>query len=66
LASVESHVLEKERDQVICWRLVVLEAEGYAHTDALELAAALDVDLHLAIDLPRRGCPHETAVRILL
>jgi hypothetical protein len=67
VASAKAHVLEqKERDRVVLWRLVALEAAGYEHADALQLATTLEVDLHLAIDLPRRGCPHETAVRILL
>ena len=66
MASVESHALEEERDQVVGWRLIVLEAAGYTPGAALELATSLEVDLHLATDLPRHGCPHETAVRILL
>jgi len=67
LASVKSHVLEQtERDQVVCWRLVALEEAGYGHADALMLATMLEIDLHQAIDLPRRGCPHKTAVRILV
>jgi len=37
-----------------------------APADALELAACVYIDLHVATDLPRRGCSHETAVRILL
>jgi hypothetical protein len=30
------------------------------------LAANRDIDLHRAVELLRRGCPVETAVRILL
>jgi hypothetical protein len=56
---------QSEREQVIDWRLRELLAAGYEREDALELALALQVDLHLAVDLPRRGCPHQTAVRIL-
>jgi hypothetical protein len=59
-------VLEKlEHDEVVRWRLEELLAAGYEREDALELALALWIDLHVAIDLPRHGCPHETAVRIL-
>jgi hypothetical protein len=54
-----------ERDQIVEWRLHELLAAGYQREDALELALALEVDLHLAVELPRRGCSHETAVRIL-
>ncbi len=66
MASTTSGVLEKsERDQVVGWRMGELLAAGYEPEDALELALALRIDLHIAVDLPRRGCPHETAVRIL-
>ena len=56
---------ESDRDRVVSWRLSELLAAGYEQEDALELALALQVDLHVAVDLPRRGCPHEIAVRIL-
>ena len=66
MASTEVEVLERsERDQVVGWRLEQLLAAGYEREDALELALALPVDLHVAIDLLARGCPQETAVRIL-
>jgi hypothetical protein len=48
------------------WRLEELLAAGYESGDALLLAADREVDLHVAIDLPRRGCPHKTALNILL
>jgi hypothetical protein len=51
---------------VIEWRLDELIAAGYERNDALTLARRVEVDLHLAADLPRRGCPHKTAIRILL
>jgi hypothetical protein len=34
--------------------------------DALLLAVQHDIDLRLAVALPARGCPYETALRILL
>ena len=51
---------------VIGWRLQQLLAAGYSADEALTLAARAEVDLHLASDLVRRGCPPDTALRILL
>jgi hypothetical protein len=48
------------------WRLTELIAAGYESDDAVLLATQVEVDLHLATDLPLRGCPHKTALRILL
>ena len=39
---------------------------GYPELLALELAATIEVDLHAAVSLRERGCPPETAARILL
>jgi hypothetical protein len=38
---------------------------GYDRASAAILAPRNDVDLHRAIELVERGCPPETAVRIL-
>ena len=57
---------ESERDRVSLWRCQELRRAGYTLMDALLLAVSHDVDLHLAIELPARGCPHETALRILV
>ena len=65
MGSREPAVLEPDGDEVVDWRLSELLAAGYGREDALELALAREVDLHVAVELPRRGCPHETAVRIL-
>jgi hypothetical protein len=54
-----------EDDRVIHWRADELERAGYAREDVLRLALDPHVDLHLALDLVRRGCPHELALRIL-
>ena len=51
---------------VLGWRLEELVAAGYESGDALLLATHAEVGLHLATDLPRRGCPHKTALHILL
>lgn len=53
-------------ETVLSWRLEELIAAGYESGDALFLAAHAEIDLHLATDLPRRGCPHKTALHILL
>ena len=55
-----------EAEAVLHWRFDALVGAGYDPGDALVLCGHLEVDLHLATDLVRRGCPAETAVRILL
>jgi hypothetical protein len=55
-----------EADVVRRWRFDELVRAGYEDEDAIELAFHLDVDLHLATNLVRRGCPSSTAVRIAL
>ena len=57
---------EREVDSVLRWRLRELIGAGYDCDDALVLTTHVEVDLRLAIDLPLRGCPHATALRILL
>ena len=59
-------IRESEDDRVARWRAEALRHAGYAPEAAAELAARMDVDLHRAIDLVERGCPPETALRILL
>jgi hypothetical protein len=55
-----------ERDRVRCWRLEELIRAGYSPHEALALSGDPEVDLHLAVQLLARGCPTETALRILL
>ena len=55
-----------ENGRVSLWRWQELLRAGYGHAQAFLLAVQHDVDLHLALELPDRGCPHETAVRILV
>jgi hypothetical protein len=57
---------ETEAARVFAWRFHELSEAGYELDDALMLATATDVDLHLATDLLRRGCPVSAALRILL
>jgi hypothetical protein len=52
-------------DGVREWRLETLLAAGYEREDATEIAFYLDIDLHQAVDLVRRGCPSGTAVSIV-
>jgi hypothetical protein len=62
--------LELERDAeaelVKGWRLEELGRAGYSRAAAEQLAELFYVDLHLATNLLRRGCPAETALRILV
>lgn len=54
------------QDKVLLWRIAQLDRAAYNSECAVELAMADNVDLHVATDLLRRGCPFETATRILL
>lgn len=55
-----------EYERIVRWRTAVLEHAGYEALAVIQLASRTDIDLHLATDLTRRGCPPETALRILL
>jgi hypothetical protein len=48
------------------WRLEELERAGYPRFAAVQLAELAYVDLHVATGLIRRGCPADTALRILV
>ena len=58
--------LDAETERVVLWREEELERVGYERDAARDLAERTYVDLHLAMDLLRRGCPVDTALRILL
>jgi hypothetical protein len=58
--------VETERERIERWRVDELERAGYGADEAVELASRNYVDLHLAVELLQRGCPAETALRILL
>ena len=66
MSVVETHIPETEDERVAHWRLEQLQRAGYEETAALVLADLVNIDLHLAIDLVRKGCPSDTALRILL
>jgi hypothetical protein len=57
---------ETEAIGILRTRFHELMEGGFELEDALRLAVATHVDLHRASDLLRRGCPAETALRILL
>ena len=59
-------LIREESDVVEAWRAKQLGLAGYRPPDAAKLARRFDVDLHLAIDLLRQGCPAELALQILL
>lgn len=52
--------------RVLSWRIEQLIAVGFDGDSAFVLALDRGVDLHEATELVRRGCPPETAFRILL
>jgi hypothetical protein len=66
MAIVETQIHETEDERVARWRLDQLLLAGYEEMDALVLSELVDVDLHAAVDLVSRGCPSDTALRILL
>jgi methylmalonyl-CoA mutase N-terminal domain/subunit len=53
-------------EDVLRWRFDELVRAGYDADHALVVASHVEVDLHTATDLLRRGCPVPTALRILL
>jgi hypothetical protein len=57
---------EKEVEAILQWRFDVLVRSGYDIASALVLASHVELDLHRASALVRRGCPIETALKILL
>lgn len=57
---------DTEAQRIVRWRQEELERAGYGVTEASQLAERSDVDLHVALQLLSRGCPQDTALRILL
>lgn len=53
-----------EAERVLLWRITRLVEAGYCDECAIEIACS-SIDLHAAVDLLERGCPPETALRIL-
>jgi hypothetical protein len=59
-------VEDTEIERIEAWRAEELRRAGYDRRAAAEIAAHHDVDLHVAVDLVRRGCPQDLALSILL
>jgi hypothetical protein len=57
---------ETEAEIILRWRFDELVRAGYDVGTALMLASHVEIDLHDATELVHRGCPADTAVRILL
>jgi hypothetical protein len=66
VATAEVVTRDVELERVEAWRMEELERAGYGPDAATELAQRHDVDLHGAVALIRRGCPPDTAFRILV
>lgn len=65
-AELQTDPLEDELASFVSWRFGQLARSGYGLDDAIVLACHPEVDLHAAVELVQRGCPPETALRILL
>jgi hypothetical protein len=65
-AEIQVDNREEEAERVRLWRLEELQRAGYERMMARSLAERSYVDLHLATALLRRGCPVDTALRILI
>lgn len=64
----DARALDEDREAIKMyeWRCEELQEAGYDEEAASLVAAQSDIDLHEACDLMKRGCPVETALRILL
>ncbi len=67
MTAAQFEVLDEiDVERILLWRFESLVDAGYDVGPALQLATHVEVDLHGATDLVRRGCPAATALRILL
>lgn len=66
MAAAETIERVPEIERVERWRVEELLRAGYDQAGAEVIATRHDVDLHRAVDLVRRGCEPELAVKILL
>ena len=55
-----------DEDGIVLWRAEELQRAGFRPVLADAVAVRKDVDLHLAVDLVKKGCPDDMAIRILL
>jgi hypothetical protein len=58
-------ISEQDSRDVVSWRRDQLAASGFPLPLAAGVAGDLRYDLHALIELVERGCPPDTAVRIL-
>ena len=65
MTAAETEVRD-ETELVDSWRAEQLEHAGYGAAAAAELATRHDVDLHVAVEMLKDGCPPELALKILL
>jgi hypothetical protein len=70
LETVESEEIDESLwdpgARVLSWRIEQLIAVGFDSDAAFVLALDRSVDLHEATELVTRGCPPQTAFRILI
>jgi hypothetical protein len=66
MGSTAAGAQQTEHDKVVSWRLKVLIEAGYSGDPAERLAERVDVDLHRAVAIVRRGCSPRLAAKILL
>ena len=66
MATAQSNEVEQRDAEVLRWRFDELRRAGFETEDALIVASDVQIDLHLATKLLPRGCPPQTALRILL
>jgi primosomal protein N'' len=57
---------ETAEEEILDWRFEQLLHVGYERRQARVLSRRREVDLHQAVDLVGRGCPHALALQILL
>jgi hypothetical protein len=58
-------VAPSELERIAEWRVKCLLDAGYDAESAVLIGLDTSIDLHLAIELLKRGCPREAALRIL-
>ena len=67
MAATDLYLIDPtEIERIERWRAEALERAGYEPRAAGRIAVRHDVDLHNAIDLLKRGCSPELALKILL
>lgn len=65
-SSDEDEAPPREQRNVERWRMHVLTEAGYPYAEAQRLAMTFTVDLHVACEILKGGCPPEVAADILL